>query len=165
MGCRDETIRSKQIAHVDVHVIPLPRLPLVLTLRYELQRRLETDPKLSNIAIAALDPGGMPGTGIQKTAPLQYRLVAIILGYLIPILNYFAPSIPIRSPARSGQDLLYAAMDVETLKRPKAVNLNGRVIEDTSPESHDEEKQEMLWEGSVKLANLREGDTILKNWK
>jgi hypothetical protein len=56
-------------------------------------------------------------------------------------------------------------MDVETLKRPKAVNLNGRVIEDTSPESHDEEKQESLWEGSVKLANLREGDTILKNWK
>jgi WW domain-containing oxidoreductase len=136
-----------------------------LTWRYELQRRLDNDPKLSNLAITALDPGGMPGTGIQKTAPLQYRFFATILGYLIPILNYFAPSIPIRSPARSGRDLLYASMDVDTLKRPKAVNLNGPVIEDTSLESHDEEKQGSLWEGSLKLANLRDGDTILHNWK
>jgi len=54
-------------------------------------------------------------------------------------------------------------MDVETLKRPKVANLNGRMIEDTSPESHDEGKQEILWEGSVKLTGLCEGDRILRN--
>ena len=61
--------------------------------------------------------------------------------------------------------MLHAFFDEEELgARPKAINLNRRVKEDTSAESRDKAKWKELWEGSVKLAGVRKGDTVLSNW-
>ena len=115
----------------------------------------------------ALDPGGMPGTGITRDAPW---LIQLIMGRVMPlflgIINYLAPSMPFWTPERSGGDLLCAALDEEKLgKHPKAVTLDGRVKNVTSPESRDENKQKELWQGSLALAEIKESDTILSNWK
>jgi NAD(P)-dependent dehydrogenase (short-subunit alcohol dehydrogenase family) len=135
--------------------------------RYELQRRLDSDSKLHNVAIMALDPGGMPGTGITRTAPL---LVRMIIEYIMPlflgIINFLAPSLPFRTTKRSGGDLVYAALDEKELgKHPKTINLNGRVKEITSAETRDESKQKELWEGSLSLAGIKEEETVLEHWK
>jgi hypothetical protein len=42
--------------------------------------------------------------------------------------------------------------------------LDGRVVADSSKESHDEKKQAMLWEESLKFAGVKEGDTTLEDW-
>jgi NAD(P)-dependent dehydrogenase (short-subunit alcohol dehydrogenase family) len=134
--------------------------------RYELQRRLDADPILHNISIMALDPGGMPGTGIMREAPWYMRfIVQKIMPLFLGIMNYIAPSMPFRTPTRSGEDLVYAALDENELGRhPKALNLNGRIKEPTSKESKDEAKQKELWESSIKFAGIRDGDTMLENW-
>jgi hypothetical protein len=109
----------------------------------------------------------MAGTGMVRDSPF---LIRFILGSVLPlflgIINFLAPSVPFRTTTRSGGDLLYAALDEEEIgKYPKAVNLNGRVVEDTSPETRDETKQKELWEGSLSLAGIKQGDTVLENWK
>lgn len=156
--------------YVDVYVLS-PKYPPIPRKwaddRYELQRRVDLDTKLHGISILALDPGGMPGTGMVRDSPFYIRF---ILGSVLPlflgIINYLAPSVPFRKPKRSGGDLLRVALDEEEVgKYPKAVNFNGRVVEDTSPETRDERKQKELWEGSLSLAGIKEGDTVLENWK
>ena len=123
------------------------------------------DPKLHNISIMALDPGAMPGTGISRDAPFTIRATIRVLRLMLGFINYFFPNAPFRSPKRSAGDLLHASLDEEEIgARPKAVNLNGRVRENTSAESRDEAKWKKLWEGSVKLAGLKKGDTVLANW-
>lgn len=55
--------------------------------------------------------------------------------------------------------------DQETFGQfPKALYVDGAEIGDTSPESKDEEKWKRLWEGSLKLAEVKEGDTVLESW-
>lgn len=72
-----------------------------------------------------------------------------------------------RTPEVVGRDLVWCCWNSDdTLgKNPRAVYLNGRTVSDSSPESHEVEKQRLLWGGSVKLCGLEEGETVLKDWK
>ena len=134
--------------------------------RYELQRRLDKDPKLSNISILAVDPGGMPNTSIGRDSPVSVRAFIWVLKYIMGFILFFFPKLPLRTTEQSASDLYYASFDERDLgKLPKAVNLNGHVKEVTSEESRDEEKQRQLWEESVKLAGLKSGDTLLSDWQ
>ncbi|CZS97695.1 related to dehydrogenase/reductase [Rhynchosporium agropyri] len=134
---------------------------------YEVQRRLNSDPVLSNISILSMDPGAMGGTGITKRSPLFIRFIT---GWLIPLFQHVAvwlsPNGFLRPTWKSAQDLMLASFDENYLgKHPKAVYLNGSVNAESSAESRDEEKQKQLWTESVKLAMIRDGETALKNWK
>lgn len=134
---------------------------------YELQRRLESDPALSNISVLSMDPGAMGGTGIAKRAPLLIRFLAQIM---IPLLQniaiYFSSNGSMRPTWKSARDLMLASFDENYLGvRPKAVYLNGSVKATSSAESRDEDKQKQLWEESLKLAMIRDGETALENWK
>lgn len=134
--------------------------------RYELQRRLDNDPTLNNISILAMDPGGMPATNLSRDAPFSVKASLALIGVLRPIVAYFFPKFPFRTPEQSAGDLIYACFEQEELgAHPKAVYLNGRMKENTSMESKDEIKQKRLWEASIKIAGLRSGDTVLENWK
>jgi hypothetical protein len=130
------------------------------------QRRLDTDPRLSNISALSMDPGAMPGTGISRAAPLIPRLFMKFMGLILGDVNYLFPSVPFRSPQKSANDLYRACFDEKQLGiHPKAVTLDGNKRNVTSEESRDQNKQEELWEKSVKLAGLKEGDTLLSHWK
>ena len=108
----------------------------------------------------------MPGTGISRDAPLMPRLFMKFMGLILGIFNYLFPSIPFRSPQQSADDLYLVCFDEEELgAHPKAVTLDGTKMNVTSEESRDQKKQEELWEKSVKLAGLKEGDTVLVHWK
>jgi NAD(P)-dependent dehydrogenase (short-subunit alcohol dehydrogenase family) len=138
---------------------------------YELQRRINSDPELSSISVLSLDPGGM-GTGIARDGPLLLRfLLAFILPLFTPLLllwNHFKPNGMLRTPEISAKDLRRACFDEsEPLgKFPKAVALNGSEVGvHQTAEVLDEKKQKELWEGSLKYADLRDGDTVLKNWE
>ncbi|KAK0113493.1 hypothetical protein ONS96_014357 [Cadophora gregata f. sp. sojae] len=140
---------------------------LVVMFMYELQRRLDSDPALSNISVLSMDPGAMGGTGIAKRAPLLIRFITQVM---IPLLQrisvYFSPNGSIRPTWKSAQDLMLASFDEKYLGvRPKAVYLNGSAKAESSIESRDEEKQRQLWEESLKLAMIRDGETVLKNWQ
>jgi NAD(P)-dependent dehydrogenase (short-subunit alcohol dehydrogenase family) len=134
--------------------------------RYELQRRLTADPKLTNISILSLDPAAVGGTGITRRGPLQVRVSMTLLKLLQPLFVYFWPNGPLRTPAKAARDMLYVSFNEKTLgEHPKALYVDGTVISNTSPESRNEEKQKLLWEGSLRIAGVKEGDTVLQGWK
>jgi len=138
----------------------------MLTRRFELQQRLNNDPKLSNISVVSMDPGGMPEADIARDSPFAQRATVAILGFLLPILNFLFPSLPFRTTKKSADDLYFACFDEKELgAHPKAVTLDGSRSLVTSEESRDEEKWARLWEGSVKLAQLKDGDTVLAKWR
>jgi len=133
---------------------------------YELQRRLSSDPALSKISIMAMDPGAVGGTDLYKPMPWLMR---IILSYIIVplqwVLVYFFPNGQLRTASKVGRDLLFACFDEKIIgKHPGAVYLDGTRVSMTSVESKDQKKQMALWEGSLKLAGIKEGDTALKCW-
>lgn len=86
-----------------------------------------------------------------------------VLGY---ICTLFSSNPLIRTASKNGDDLLRVCFDKKAFGQyPKAAYVNGSVLSHTPKEANDEEKQKQLWEGSLKLANIREGDTVLENWK
>ena len=81
---------------------------------------------------------------------------------LAPILVYLQPNGSLRTPTKSAADLLRASFDEEALgKHPKALYLNGFEVGTVTPEAKGEKKQRDLWEVSVRIAGIKEGDTML----
>ena len=89
-----------------------------------------------------------------------------ILRYIAPsiqvITTWFMPNGFLRTPQQVGEDLVLAGWNEEL---PGATYLDGHVVRDSSPETHDVEKQAKLWKGSLKLVGLKEGETELKGWR
>lgn len=143
-----------------------PKLTACLVSRYELQRRLDADPALSQVVVLGVDPGGM-ATGITRRA---HWLLAFSVQYLFPffagIMTWLWPNGTLRSVTKSANDMLRAAFDTKQLgEQPKAVYMNGSERGDTSAESKDAAKCLQLWQASVSLATLRPEDTVLFNWQ
>ena len=61
---------------------------LMAMFMYELQRRIDADPVLSNIAVLSVDPGGM-GTGIARDAPFPLRF---LLSWVFPVIDPSHPT-------------------------------------------------------------------------
>ncbi|CZR56267.1 related to dehydrogenase/reductase [Phialocephala subalpina] len=140
---------------------------LMMMFHYELQRRLDADPALSNISVVSMDPAAMGGTGITRTSPF---LIRFLLRNLIPLIQeiavWFNPNGFMRPPWKSAADLMLASFDEKKLgQHPKAVYLDGSENATPSVEARDEMKQKKLWDESLKLARIRDGDTVLKNWQ
>jgi hypothetical protein len=90
----------------------------------------------------------------------------MIMTLLQALFVYFWPNGPLRTPGKTARDMLYVTFDEKTLgEHPKALYMDGTEISETSPESRDEEKHERLWEGSLRMAGVRGGDTTLLHWK
>ncbi len=134
-----------------------------MTPRYELQRRINLDPELSNISALAVDPGGM-WTGMAKRGATSF-LMSLVIPWLGSILVWFSPNGILRTPSKSGGDLLLASFDEKALgPHPKALYLNGNEKGQSGPEARDEKKQKLLWIESLKLARIGKDDTVLSQW-
>jgi hypothetical protein len=71
-----------------------------------------------------------------------------------------------RESLETHVDLYQACFDEKEVgEHPKAVTLDGSKRNVTIEDSRDQKNQEELWEKSVKLAGLKEGDTVLVHWK
>ncbi|KAI1747596.1 putative short-chain dehydrogenase [Xylaria castorea] len=129
-----------------------------------LQRRMSQDVALSQVCILAVDPGYM-STGLQRHAHWFVRVV--IFQILFPISAWLVPGGPIRSPNTSASHVLRAAFDSGPGigELPKGLYFDGIEPAETSMESRDTSKQDWVWKGSVNLTNLRQGDTVLGNWR
>lgn len=138
---------------------------LMVMFMYELQRRLDADPQLSQISAVSLDPGAMGTTSLTRRSPLLIRLVTdwglwAVQGLAVRM----SPNGMFRPTWKSADDLLLACFDVDVLgKYPKAVYLGGSVRAESSKESQDVQKQNRLWVDSLKLAGIEDGDIVMKS--
>tara|TARA_R110002060_G_scaffold53400_11_gene64033 strand:+ start:593 stop:919 length:327 start_codon:yes stop_codon:yes gene_type:complete len=107
----------------------------------------------------------MGGTKITRNGMLLVKIVSKIAYLFQDIIVWLSPNGALRSPKKSGGDLLRASFDVEELgEHPKAVYLNGSELKHSGKEANDEKKQQKLWVESLRLAGIQEGDTVLKGW-
>ena len=115
---------------------------------YALQRRLEKSPS-KKWTVNAFDPGLMPGTGLTReaSATLQF-LWHNILPRMIWLLRLLISS-NIHLPQDSGASLARLAVG-EDVKGVTGKYYQGQKSIPSSKDSYDREKQEDLWEWTVK---------------
>ncbi|KAI0429124.1 hypothetical protein F5Y09DRAFT_268594 [Xylaria sp. FL1042] len=133
----------------------------------ELAKRLRTDPELSSIAALAVDPGAMPTSLTRRTTSKVLKAASVVAGPLMSLMSRFsAPNGHYRTTAQSAHDVVTAAFDTEKLgEKPDGIYMNGSEIADVGPEAKDEKKCERVWRDSIGFAKVKEGDTVLANWR
>lgn len=133
----------------------------LIMMMHELQRRMDQDTTLKNICVLGIDPGTMI-SGMQRLAPWVIRV--LIFKVIYPIVAYLNPNGPVRPTPRSASDVLEATFGSDSADQPKDLYFNGRQPLETSAESRDGRKQKLVWTETAKLAGLKEGETILRDW-
>ncbi|KAH8883195.1 NAD(P)-binding protein [Thozetella sp. PMI_491] len=130
----------------------------------ELQARIDKDPALSNISVLGVDPGGM-GTGLLRNGTWMNRTMSKVFPVFGAAMVRVDPNGLLRTTTKSAADVLRAAFNTDEIgTHPRALYLNGNEKKECGAEARDEKKREMLWQDSVRFAQLQEGETVLKNW-
>lgn len=89
-----------------------------------------------------------------------------VMQYVAPLLCLLQENPLFRTPSKNGKDVLRACFDKKDVgEYPKAVYIDGTVVIPTPKYANDETKQNDLWKGSLELAGIKEGDTVLKEWR
>ncbi|TVY48341.1 Protochlorophyllide reductase C-like protein [Lachnellula occidentalis] len=129
----------------------------------ELQRRLNSDPKLSGISVLGVDPGMMPTKITTNTLNWLIRFLIFIVAQ---VSSWLSPNGMLRLPHKSAGDVLAAALDNGPLhgERPKGLYFNGSEPKEVSVEAKDARKRSIVWKASVEYAGLKEEETYLANW-
>ncbi|RYO88773.1 hypothetical protein DL764_008690 [Monosporascus ibericus] len=135
----------------------------LIMMQHELQARLNADPTLSNICILGVDPGTMV-SGLQRLAPWVIRV--LIHKIIYTALLWLNPNNGlVRPTSGAAADVLEAAFGTQGGELPKDKYFDGRSPFETSEESRDTEKRELVWKETVKLAGLKDGETVLTTWQ
>lgn len=129
----------------------------------ELQRRLDSDPKLSGISVLGIDPGLMP-------TKITIGGLGLVIGSIYTLMMHISgriwPNGTLRLKSKSAGDVLAAALDTKPPfgERPKGLYMNGSEPKKVGIEAQDEKKRASVWKASIKYAELKEGETCLADW-
>ncbi|KAI9680400.1 MAG: hypothetical protein M1822_007158 [Bathelium mastoideum] len=135
----------------------------LIMMQHELQARLDTDRALSRICVLGVDPSLMI-SGFQRLAPWVIRV--LIFGIVFSLVLRLMRNGPVRATSRCAGDVLEGAFGLgEGGELPKGRCFDGSTPLETSQESRDVEKRQLVWKETVKLTGLKEGETVLGNWK
>ena len=109
----------------------------------------------------------MPNTGLVKDAPwIIMILLHYVLGSVISFITWLQPHGSYRTPWKSAGDLLAASFDEKEYGRhPQGLYLDGSTKVQAAREAMDKQKQKALWVASLKMACLKDGDTVLEDWQ
>ncbi|KAI1135800.1 NAD(P)-binding protein [Hypoxylon sp. FL0543] len=142
------------------------KLSQVMMMR-ELSRRISQDPALSKISVLGVDPAGMITDLTRRTRWLLRITLQVVGGLLAPILTWLSPNGDLRTPWKSAGDVMHACFDTDggLGEHPNGLYLNGSLIAEVGPEAKDDTKCRRLWQDSLGYAQIKEGDTVLADWR
>ena len=90
--------------------------------------------------------------------------IKFMIPLLAPILMRINPNGPLRTLWKSAADVIRACFEIDAPKG-KALYLNGSEEHGTSREATDTANRKALWDYSIPAASIRQGDTVLANWR
>lgn len=159
--CQDHSPKTKSDATVGQRRYTTSKLCNIY-FTYELSRRLAKQ-GLSTaqkpITVNAFNPGLMPGTGLARDYhPLQRFAWDNILPVIRPFLRFF---MSVNNVNDSGQALARLVLDA-SLERISGKYYSGLKEVPSSEESYNEKKAGELWESSVSMVKLTQGETLLQ---
>ncbi|KAK0108672.1 hypothetical protein ONS95_003464 [Cadophora gregata] len=133
---------------------------------HELQRRINTDPSLSNISIIGHDPGWIGATNLTRNGDPTVKISFACIKFVARFAWIFSSNPMLRTPERNGGYLLTLCFDRTKFGEfPKALYVDGGVLYKTVPEANDEGLQKRLWKESLGFVGVKEGETVLRDWK
>ncbi|KAI1330782.1 hypothetical protein F5Y16DRAFT_343274 [Xylariaceae sp. FL0255] len=131
----------------------------------ELAKRIDKDPELSSMAAVSVDPGAMVTGLSRRTSSTTLKVAGKLLK---PFANLVTKMLgdTFRTTAKSADDVVNAAFDTTVLgARPNGRYLDGEKPAEPGAEARDEKKCEKLWVDTLDYASIKDGDTILANWR
>jgi hypothetical protein len=121
---------------------------------------------LSGISVLAVDPGAIPSDLNRRGSRVMFFLIKYIMPLVSSLAVWWQPNGTFRTTAKSAGDVLRAAFDTKELgDHPNGVYLNGSEIADVGLEAKDTRKSGQLWRDSLGYAQVKEGDTVLAEWR
>ncbi|KAK2604314.1 hypothetical protein N8I77_007256 [Diaporthe amygdali] len=129
----------------------------------ELQRRLDTDPALSRICVLGVDPGSMTGNLTRRGPWFIQIMFQFIMPWLAPLMAWLQPNGALRTLKLGAADIIAGAF--KGAPPPKGMYFYGPRVEEMAAEARDVRKRERLWVETVGYTGLKEGETILTNWR
>lgn len=142
---------------------------------HALDARLAKDPALGKVTVAGIDPGAMPTTLSRRGS---FFLRVVLQGMLMPLIArlavFFQPNGSLRPTSKSAADALDLAYSDKGIvgermgagrKPGSPLYLNGSAEKTPSKEASDAAKGDILWRDAIKFANVKEGETVLKDWQ
>lgn len=119
---------------------------------YALQRRLAGVAPERGIAVNAMDPGLMPGTGLAREYNAFFRWVwTVVLPRVRPLVRLMFGTDNIHTPEESGAALARLAT-ADEVAGVKGRYFEGRKEIESSVASYEAEKQDDLWDWTVAFA-------------
>jgi hypothetical protein len=134
--------------------------------RRELSKRIAKDSSLSSVSVLGLDPGAMP-SGLGSRGNLVLRMIfKVVLPVASTLASLTNPNGDIRTLSKSAGDVIQACFDTKVVgDKPNGVYMNGSELGDVGKEAKDQVKCQTLWRDSLGYAEVKEGDTMLQDWK
>jgi len=137
----------------------------VVMLQQELARRMARDPALSHIAVIGLDPGAMSSDLLRRGS---FFFKWFLSWFVLPVVGTLSvrlnPNGPMRTTWKSGGDAVRACFDMES-PAGQPLYLNGTDEFEVAKDAQDETKRRKLWAYGLQAGGIREGDTVLEDWK
>ncbi|KAI1941691.1 hypothetical protein LOZ57_005480 [Ophidiomyces ophidiicola] len=136
----------------------------LITFMHALRKRLDKVPRLENISIVGVDPGGMLHEHVVERASWANRIstVPLIRLYVLLVAQYWWPNGMFRTVKKSAQDLLHATLESNaSWVQPKDAYFNGNEPAESAAASKDPERQKELWQMSLGYVELEESHTAL----
>ncbi|TVY39477.1 Protochlorophyllide reductase A-like protein [Lachnellula subtilissima] len=128
----------------------------LIMMMHELQHRMDQDPILKK----CLHTG-------RRSWHYEYWSNTTCFMVILPLVTFFMPDGPIHTTQKSASHILQAAFDSNQVlgQSPKDVYLNGVDSSETSDESRDVRKRDLVWKESVRYTGLKKGETVLQKWE
>lgn len=95
---------------------------------------------------------------------LRYVQIKLLLPLFASLMVRSQPNGTIRPLWKSAGDVVEACFDRE-IPKGKALYLNGTDVLETGKEAQDTANRQQLWEYGLRAAEIKPGDTVLKNWQ
>ncbi|KAM5355966.1 hypothetical protein ACJ41O_002612 [Fusarium nematophilum] len=134
-------------------------------LMHELATRLARDPELSNISVVGLDPGAMASDLTRRGG---FWLTVVGIKWLLPIMASLAVKFDPNGIARplwkSAGDAVRLCFEVDA-PAGKLLYLNGTDELETGREARDAAKRRALWGYGLEAAQIKQEDTVLREWQ
>ncbi|KAF3394302.1 WW domain-containing oxidoreductase [Penicillium rolfsii] len=131
-----------------------------VTFALDLNERLKRDPKLSNVTVMAMDPGGLPASRAQAEQKKSTKRIMSMINFLMPVLKHVTTAF--RTIEDAGREL--AIVSVDSTFNGKRGYFVGQREDDPAAISRDVEVQERLWAACWRWSGMKPEETILQDY-
>ncbi|KAJ5363590.1 short chain dehydrogenase/reductase SDR [Penicillium cataractarum] len=131
-----------------------------VTFALDLNERLKRDPRLSNVTVTAMDPGGLPASRSQAEQKKSTKRIMATINFFMPVLKHVTTAF--RTTEDAGREL--AAVSADPSFHGKRGYFVGQKEDAPAAVSNDVDMQERLWAACWRWSGMKPEETALQDY-